>query len=89
MRPDYLREDTFAPESFDVVTSLQVFEHVDEPLAELTKIRRVLKPGGLLVVEIPSIDSPLVRLMRSRHRHFVRDPGLVIARKPGAESADG
>ena len=73
VRPEYLREDTFEPESFDVVTSLQVFEHVDEPLAELAKIHRVLKPGGLLVMEIPSIDSPLVRIMRSRHRHFVPD----------------
>ena len=24
-------------------------------------------------MEIPSIDSPLVRIMRSRHRHFVPD----------------
>ena len=73
VRPDYLHEDTFEHDSFDVVTSLQVFEHVDEPAAELEKLFRVLKPGGLLVIEIPSIDSPLVRLMKSRHRHFVPD----------------
>ena len=73
MRPDYLRDDTFEPASFDVVTSLQVFEHVEEPRAELEKLFRVLKPGGLLVIEIPSVDSPLVRLMKSRHRHFVPD----------------
>ena len=52
---------------------MQVFEHVEEPRAELEKLHRILKPGGLLVIEIPSVDSPLVRLMRSRHRHFVPD----------------
>ncbi len=69
----YLQDDTFAPESFDVITSLQVFEHVDDPSAELRKIFEVLKPGGILAIEIPSVDSPLVRVMRGRHRHFVPD----------------
>ena len=73
VRPDYLHHDTFEPETFDVITSLQVFEHVEEPAAELAKLFRILKPGGLLVIEIPSIDSPLVRLLKSRHRHFVPD----------------
>lgn len=73
VRPDVLRPDTFPSESFDVVTSLQVFEHLDDPAGELAKIVGVLKPGGLLVLEVPSIDTPLLRLARGKHRHFVPD----------------
>ena len=34
--------------SFDVVTAIEVLEHVLDPLETLTSIRRLLKPGGLL-----------------------------------------
>lgn len=70
---DTLRDDTYPPEFFDVVTAFQVFEHIVHPEREIEKIRRILKPGGLLVVEVPNIDTMMVRLLRSRHRHFVQD----------------
>jgi len=33
--------------TFDVVTAIEVLEHVQDPVAVLKKIRRLLKPGGL------------------------------------------
>lgn len=70
---DTLRPDSFPPASFDVVTAFQVFEHLPDPTAELVKLRRLLRPGGLVVIEVPNIATPLVRLLGDRHRHFVED----------------
>lgn len=70
---DTLRPDTFPAASFDVVTAFQVFEHLPDPAAEIAKIHHVLRPGGLVAIEVPNIDTLGVRIMRGRHRHFVID----------------
>lgn len=44
----------FADDSFDLVTANMVFEHVEAPLPLLREIRRVLKPGGRLMVLTPN-----------------------------------
>ncbi|MEO6723930.1 MAG: methyltransferase domain-containing protein [Blastocatellia bacterium] len=44
----------FANGSFDLVTSNMVFEHVENPLVSLIEIRRVLRPGGRLLVLTPN-----------------------------------
>lgn len=73
VRTSTLVDGMFPPDHFDAVVSLQVFEHLDDPAAELERIVGVLRPGGILAIEVPSIDSPLVRLMGGSHRHFTPD----------------
>lgn len=48
-----LRALTFKDESFDLVISIDVLEHVFDPEDALSEIARVLKPGGLHVFSIP------------------------------------
>ncbi len=52
-----------APDSFDVVTLWDVLEHTPDPKATLAECKRVLKQGGLLVVNYPDIESLVSRLM--------------------------
>lgn len=42
---------------FDVVTLWHVFEHLLDPPSELAEIRRVLKPGGLVVINVPTVQA--------------------------------
>jgi ubiquinone/menaquinone biosynthesis C-methylase UbiE len=44
-----------ADASIDVVLITQVLEHIPEPIAVIGEIRRVLKPGGTLLLSVPSI----------------------------------
>lgn len=41
--------------SMDVVLATQVLEHIPDPVAVIGEIRRVLKPGGTLMLSVPSI----------------------------------
>ncbi len=48
-------EDTRLPAaSADLVTAFDVLEHLDDDLAALGELRRVLKPGGRLLVTVPA-----------------------------------
>ena len=44
----------FADGAFDVVTGMDMLEHTDDDLAALAELRRVLKPGGFLLVTVPA-----------------------------------
>jgi len=44
----------YRDESFDVVTMLAVLEHLSYPRAIVAEICRVLKPGGRLLLTVPS-----------------------------------
>lgn len=47
---------------FDVVTLWDVLEHVPDPRKTLTEVNRILKKGGILVVNYPDIDSWFAKL---------------------------
>jgi SAM-dependent methyltransferase len=47
---------------FDVVTLFYVVEHVIDPLLLLTKIRRILKPDGFVLIRWPH-TTPVIKLL--------------------------
>jgi 2-polyprenyl-3-methyl-5-hydroxy-6-metoxy-1,4-benzoquinol methylase len=46
-----------APDSFDVVTMFHALEHVSDPRGVLALVRGWTKRGGLVVVEVPNVES--------------------------------
>lgn len=52
-----LQPDTFAPQSFDAVTLVHVYEHLPNPRQTLETLQKIVKPGGKLFIYLPNIDS--------------------------------
>ena len=48
--------------SFDVVTAIEVIEHVESPIGFLRNVGRLLAPNGLGVVTTPNVDSLPARI---------------------------
>jgi len=44
----------YESESFDLVTGLDVVEHLDDDVAGLREMRRVLRPGGRMLLFVPA-----------------------------------
>ncbi len=62
VRVGTLKDQRFPNDHFDAVTLWHVFEHFRDPALLLKECRRILKPGGLLVVAIPNRASLQARL---------------------------
>ncbi len=60
----------FPSNHFDVVTLFHVFEHLQNPVDTLKEIGRILKPGGLLFIEIPNFSSWQAQIKRGQWQHL-------------------
>ncbi len=55
---------------FDLVTLFDVIEHVEEPVELLAAARRLLNPGGIVVLETQNVSSLFARLLGVRWQHY-------------------
>lgn len=74
----------FPCDSFDVVLSFQVIEHVRDDLGYLAEARRVLKPGGVMIVVTPDRQHRLLPGQCPWNRWHVREySGAQLKRRMG------
>jgi len=57
IKPCTLRAAVFSDDFFDVITMWDVLEHTSDPLAELAEAHRILKDGGIIVINFPDTGS--------------------------------
>jgi SAM-dependent methyltransferase len=50
-----LEAQTFADQSFDLVVTQDVFEHIFDPARAISEIARTLKPGGATLMSVPVV----------------------------------
>jgi 2-polyprenyl-3-methyl-5-hydroxy-6-metoxy-1,4-benzoquinol methylase len=60
-----------AGEPFDVVTVMDVLDHSPEPVEELRRVNRLLRPGGLVVVKVHNISCLWARVVKDRFYAFI------------------
>lgn len=65
-------------EAYDVIALWQVLEHLPEAGRALTRIRRLLRPGGLVVIATPNPDAPQARVFGPRWAHVDAPRHLVL-----------
>jgi len=70
---DTLHENTYQADSFDVITSFQVFEHLPNPKEVIQNLHKILCKDGIVLIEVPNYNTWTMKIMGSRHRHFVQD----------------
>ena len=59
-QPDFAA--TLGLNSFDIVTAIEVIEHVESPIGFLRNIRRLLSPTGVAVMTTPNVDCLPARI---------------------------
>lgn len=73
-----LLEAKFPSNHFEIITMLEVIEHLSEPMKYLEEIKRILSNDGTLIVSTPNVDYFLAKLRREKwwgykiigHIHF-------------------
>lgn len=71
----------FSDNTFDLVTALDIIEHLDDDLAGLKEIQRVLKPGGRVFILVPAYKflwSLQDEISSHRRRYITRQLRAVI-----------
>lgn len=88
-RPDVVcsaTDLTFPDTAFDTVVSTEVLEHVPDPQRAMNEMRRVLKPGGHLILSTPmywprhEVPYDFFRYPYDGMLHLVQTSGLELVR---------
>jgi len=61
MKKGFLNAVDFEPNSFDIILSIEVIEHINNPQEEISNFYTILRKGGLVYVTTPNFNS-LLRL---------------------------
>lgn len=62
-----LSTNSFNNVQFDVITSFEVIEHINNPIEEVEKFYEILRPNGLLYITTPNFNSYLRYILKAEY----------------------
>jgi SAM-dependent methyltransferase len=66
---------------FDVVTIVDVLEHVPNPQEFMREVGRVLKPQGIVLIVTPNVESWIAKIMRTSWPHYKPEHLLYFSQR--------
>lgn len=69
-----LKAEWFAPEMFDIVTSFEVIEHINNPVEEVVNVNKILRKNGLFYVTTPNFNSIERFILKGRYESVIQYP---------------
>lgn len=73
MHKGVLDVKNYSPGFFDVIISIEVIEHINNPLEEIAKFRELLRPGGVVYLTTPNFNS-VSKLLLGKNWNIVAYP---------------
>lgn len=67
-----LEDQPWAAASFDAVVLYNTLEHLTSPSVAIRSVSQLLRPGGVVAIQVPKIDNPWARILGRRWRHVIR-----------------
>ena len=58
----------YKEKDFDIISALHIIEHIKKPELFISKLHKILKKNGVLILETPNFDSAAARLYGNRFR---------------------
>lgn len=71
MHHGVLDPENYSRHDFDIVVSIEVIEHINNPLEEVSNIYKLLRKGGLFYVTTPNFNTP--------ERYYLEEEYKVIS----------
>jgi hypothetical protein len=72
------------PGPFDAISMIHVLEHIEAPRQHLENVKAKLKPGGLLIIELPYyVENPFELFVADHASHFDSHTILALLGRAG------
>ncbi len=81
-----ISEVRYKENSYDVITLFDVFEHLQDPVADLKKLRKLLKPDGIIVIATGNAQSLAAKAFGRRWTFYIPPQHLSFFTKPNLQT---
>ncbi|MBL8020647.1 MAG: class I SAM-dependent methyltransferase [Leptospirales bacterium] len=71
-----LTDELFGPRSIDIATMIEVIEHLEQPRESVAALSRMIRPGGLLVIQTANFNGQQARQGGSDYHYYL--PGHLF-----------
>ncbi|MCX8057843.1 MAG: methyltransferase domain-containing protein [Spirochaetes bacterium] len=66
---------------YDIIHFSHLIEHLKDPMSFLFEVKRILKPGGSIIITTPRLDSPAFYIYKKSWRSAIPDHLVLFTKK--------